>query len=127
MDSFLLFCLSLTVSSGLRCPGRPFPVVVGASDGDTVYLSVQTDDTYFYVGGYSTSDVFINPSESKSAIYHVYNFETFTWVSQKYFTTTYFDEIHHISYSSGYYYGVTGYPGYLLASNEASGANFKVL
>ena len=77
----LSFNLLFVFSSAVTCPGRPFPVVVGASDGDTVYLSLQTDETYFYAGGYSESDAFIEPSGSKSAIYHVYNFDALTWVT----------------------------------------------
>jgi len=62
------------------CPDRIFPLVVGADDGDTVYLTLCTTGSKFFAAGYSTSSVYKDPTQSKSAIYHVFNYENYEWL-----------------------------------------------
>ena len=120
----MILAFLLSASNAVMCPDRIFPLVVGADNGDTVYLTLCTTGSKFFAAGYSTSSVYKDPTQSKSAIYHVFNYENYEWLDQKYYITTLFDEIHYISATDSIFYGVTEHPGYIMASNGYSG-NFN--
>lgn len=116
-----------TLAQTTRCPNRPFPIVVGSNAGDVVYLDLQTGNQYAYMVGYSTSNEFIDPGESKSAIYHVIDFENLSLSHAKYFTTSLFKELHQVEKpSNNAFYCVSEYPGFIVAGTERNGDDFQV-
>lgn len=63
----------LTQVKGVMCPSKPFPMMIGAPNGDTKLTCIFQDDDLFYVGGTSSAPSMNGNSPGVfKAIYHTY-------------------------------------------------------